>query len=181
MNLKTKDITLGLRIVEVKNDHGFYHVFARPVTIGNVRAEGTLAYDYVQGTDSYDTYNGLYLSGLLVRSQGGNSDTRRHLYGFEPVFEHTYQVDMRDAQRMLKTLATIDRKMEKLAGKFGRPSSFGTYLSHLAHVLGVKRFVFDSPRDTSADQILDIKSGAYKVDHFVNEWASAEHGIEAAS
>jgi hypothetical protein len=180
VNLKSKNINLALKVVEVKNDNGYYHIFARPVTIGSLPDRGHRASDFVDSIDSYDLIDGLHLNGLEVKSQGGNTDAERRLYGFEVVYRHVCEVDRREAARYHKTLSAIDRKMERLSDKFGAPATFGQFVARVAVAIGAKQFVFVNEGENARRgefQFLDLKTGVYKIDQIVDTWASANKAV----
>lgn len=178
---------LGLHVTKEHSD-GYFHLYARPVYVGPRPSQLTDAFrqtvlpsrDEVQSLGMYEdeTFNGLWLDGLKVRSQGADRDTPRHLYGFKVDFHEVYSVDLRKAQKMVKTLSTLDKRMEKLDQKFGRVDSFSAYLLRVAAALGATRLVISKERGRSEWNspyvVQDLRQGAYEVDDMVSKWVTPE-------
>jgi len=193
--------TLGLYVREEHDNTfggGYYHVKAHPVWVGRTPEEyrdidAGRQVDDVSRTQvrnastRYELHQGLYLDGLMVNSQGCSRDTTRHLYGFEIEYRDVFSVDARTAERMHKTLSTIERKMSKLADQWGRPATFGQYLLRVAAALGATRIVL--PRKDARDgsyadmdlRIEDLRTGASCVDYRVEQWIAAGQPATVAS
>jgi hypothetical protein len=179
---------LGLAL-KTERDANYLHVTAHPVTIGLTAVEraqidtghsvrGDVNSSTVRSC-SDDLVNGLYLANLRVWSQGNNDDRERHLYGFELRYMNLYAVELRDAKRMFKTLNLIEARIESLAKKYGRPTTFGQYLARVADAIGADTFVRQNGRFES-DHVMDITTGIYHVDALVREWVT-ERETKAAS
>src|SRR5262245_11096572 len=154
---KQPSVRLGLH-VKSTTDHDYFKVLAYPVTIGpnaweiRCRDDGSYTYPDITHSTSRNTgsdkVNGLYLDCFRVTSQGNHSDDHRHLYGWECRYQEPYAVDLRQAEGMYKTLTTIEKRLEKLAEKYGRPTTFGQYLARVADAIGADCFLFINGKET---------------------------------
>lgn len=183
-------VTVGL-LVTTKQEQGYFHVSAYPVTIGpnaweqRSRIDGSFAYPDIHSRTirnaSDDLVNGLDLNNLLAYSQGHDEAADRKLYGWEVRYHNVYTVDLRKAERMTKTLRTVEKRMEKLTASYGHPATYGAYLARVARAIGATTFVFHKDggrtgwchseteytfRDTNAEAISE-------VDRIVQTWVSA--------
>lgn len=72
---------------------------------------------------------GLDLEGLRITSQGNDfpSNGQRELYAWEVEYCEVYRVSARRIRQMCQTLVAIERRMDKLEERYGRPASFGAF------------------------------------------------------
>lgn len=170
-DLNPKTIRLALKIVETL-DNGYYHIHAHVVTVPP--SGETVGY-----IDSYDTVGKLWMQGLTVKSQGNQSDTDKRLYGFDVVYRNMYEVDTREAGRIAHTLQTIQKRMDRLSDKFGRPTTFGQFMGRVANAIGAKFIVFESQRSNPGLQFLEVSLGIDKIDRIVADWVAT--GLTSAA
>lgn len=182
--------TLGL-FIETKQEQGFYHVTAHPVWIGltpderadidagRYQSRPDVHCDTIRNASTRYTLwqGGLHLDHLRVTSQGNDSDgARRRLYGWEVEYRDVYTVDRREAARMHKTLTAVERKLDALNDRYGRPATFGAYLLRVAAALGATRIVLPKRERESYDRceprVLELGEAAYRVDQLVEEWVA---------
>ena len=143
--------------------------------------------DRVRNVSTYDRVNGLHLNDFACTSQGNDADEPRRLYGFEIEYRNVFTVDRREAERMAKTLRTIDARMDKVIERFGRPTTFGAYLLRVANAIGATRFIFQNGRSKGWSHedhdydICDLWYGALRVDGLVREWMQENQQKEEAA
>lgn len=100
-------------------------------------------------TPVYDTSEGLRnppsgsfdadpLSDLQVRAQLDLASEAP--YGWHVEYRQVYSVDLAQAERMVKTLRTIERKLAKYQAELGYPESFVAYAARVAQAIGAKQF-----------------------------------------
>lgn len=79
---------------------------------------------------------------LTVRGQCNPfaKDEKPYFYGYRVHFANIDVVTENYAESMLRVLRMINRKMAKLADRFGYPQDLASYLLHLADVLGITEF-----------------------------------------
>jgi hypothetical protein len=184
--MKTKDTTrLGLYVNEQK-DGDYYHLTASVVRIGLDAYEQRLA-DAGQNHGSAtantirnasgELMRGLWLKDLEVRSQGEMHATPRRLYGWSVEYRNVFSVELREAERMAKTLKTIHARMEKADQTYGRPATFGAYLARVAVAIGADTFIRpDGPQRgwsyaENGQRVMSIGDGVYHIDRMIQKWA----------
>lgn len=75
-------------------------------------------------------------------------DDKDFYYGHEPLeYREVYSIDQRRAESMAKTLRRLNKKIETLTNKYGRPTDFAGFLSYLAQAMGV------NPRNAFARKV----------------------------
>lgn len=177
---------IGL-FVHSRVEGDYFHVLAHPVIIGATAYEmrmidsgakdiGHIPHERIRNAGD-DLVNGLYLGNLRVTSQGNQDASPRRLYGFDVEYRDVFAIDRRSAERMAKTLKTIETRMAKLADKFGHPATFGQYLARVANAIGAKFTVHTVGKAKhwsyaeNEHRILDLAAGISYVDGLVREWA----------
>jgi hypothetical protein len=114
-------LCLSLRCEEPTLATGKYgHVTLVPFSYDQ---DGTKHY-LVHGHD----HHLLELGNLAARCQiDGSSGSES--YGWSVEYRNLYSVRLEDAARILKTLQTIDRRMDKMTEREGQPRSFGQFVN----------------------------------------------------
>lgn len=188
---------LGIYLTEVR-DGGYYHVRGSAVWIGATphemreidqgREVGTIPYDRIRNVREMEAaVPGMDLSDLYIGSQGCDEDSPRRLYGWEIHYRDVHSIDRRRAERMARTLKSIEARMERTNAKYGRATTFGGYVLRVADAIGATRIVLREASekasrgwsyDHSSHRILDLRDGQYAVDQLVRTWAT-ELGREA--
>lgn len=184
---KPSAIKVGIWI-DTERSYGYFHVIGKPCIIGPTQFDleaidrgETRHVDAERVTffDSYDRPDGLRLDHLRFTSQGTDDDTNRFLYAWHIEYRDITLRYVQDAEAHARTLKTIDRKLEKLANEYGRPTTFGQHLLRIAKAIGAKAFVLPSKHNdpnrfyaNRSYRIEDLKTGAYWVDTRVNEWVN---------
>lgn len=104
----------------------------------------------------------VYVSG--VEGQGNE------LIGYDPRYRDVYAVELVDAQRMLKTLAALDRAIYRWKEDNGYRMTPGAMLAILAKFVGASFMVY---RDTLASRV-----GGFSYDAVGWDFLSVKRGIE---
>ena len=132
--------------------------------------------------DRYDSPAGFLYQNLQISSQGSNDErktndpnpdgeTTRRLYAWEVRYDWNSAVELGDAQRMAKTLVSINRKVQKIQSKFGYPATFGAYVGQIAAALGVTRVLRENDRNIRGN------GDAYVVDTIIEALSHLEHVV----
>lgn len=155
---------------------GYFHIYAYPVLVGTERP------DSIRNISDYEVVKGgWFLHDLKVSSQGNDSDgAAARLYGYD-VHYHTTRVERRDAERMAKTFARLDKALDKLRATRGHASTYGEYVARIAEVLGAKRMVFSTgPNGGSAwgydgfdHALVDLGDGRTRIEHLERQWRAS--------
>lgn len=162
--------TLGMLIAAV-TEYDSFSVRARPVWI-----EGEEGIRGISDSDYVDT-RPLDLASIETRIYGHEDKTGRRVYDFWHMeYRDVYSVDLDRARKMAATLATIERRLERLNNRFGPPESFASYVIRLAQVIGVRVFACQrDPRHRRADGFehtitRDAGQAAYAIRRMIAEW-----------
>lgn len=83
---------------------------------------------------------------LQVRAQADIHDGA--WYGWDVSYGDVYNVSLRRAKAMVKTLSSVERKLEKLEAKYGRPYDLLAYLGRVGDALGVRTYGWAVTRGT---------------------------------
>jgi hypothetical protein len=103
-------------------------------------------------------------------------------YGWGIEYRNAYSVDLRRAKQMLKTLAAVDKTMEKMRTQEGNPQTFGQFVNRFARAIGASYLIvwdpshksfFYSERTYKSWKLADIP---FTVDRMIAEF----HGKHAA-
>ena len=186
---KKSAITIGIRI-ETERSYGYFHVIGRPCIIGPTKFDleaidrgeaRNVDPQRVQLFDSYDRPDDLRLEDLRFTSQGNDEDLPRNLYAWHIEYRDITVRYVQEAEAYARTLKLIDRKMQKLADEFGRPTTFGQHLLRIAKAIGATQFVLPNKPDRYNDRgyrLRDLKDGGYWVDHTVEQWVTERERVE---
>ena len=100
-------------------------------------------------TSAWDTKPTQYYDYLVFSCQisASNDDS----YAWEASYKNTHHVDLAQAEKMVKTLRSINRKYEKLTSTLGEPESFGSYIVYIANSLKIKTVTFYREERSSYD------------------------------
>ena len=161
--------------ISTEDHNGWFHVHARAYVISACQT----AIDIPEYESA--TIGGLYLTGLTVTCHGhsarhGNDPGR--LYGFAYGYQVSGDlVSSREAPKIAKALATIDRRLEKLYSERGAAESFPEYVLRIAEAIGADEFV---ERRKDADcypwksaegyRRLSLSDGRYHMTRLISEW-----------
>jgi hypothetical protein len=101
------------------------------------------------------------LANLVVRAQNDSSHAREggRAYSADVAYLQPYTVSARRARIMVATLGRIERKLAKLAEKYGRPGTFATYLLQVADALAIDSFVVESKEMLATGLFVRIMTG----------------------
>lgn len=133
----------------ISGDRPTWTVEIRPVTIGDHPSSYTDTIDPTRVTNPNDRtdYNGLMLQDFVITTYvSDEADGTRRTWGWSKGYRSPYSVDTRDAERMAKTLKTIDRRMEAQRATDGYPDNFIAYVRHIAKAMKAEAIVFATNR-----------------------------------
>jgi hypothetical protein len=109
--------------------------------------------------------------GLMINSQGSNGDgAARHLYGWAVRFMHLYSIELEDAERILVTLKTVRRYLDKAYAKSGNPSTFADYVLRVGAALDVDGYVIETPHGW---RWMDAADAHSHIAHLDRTWQRA--------
>jgi hypothetical protein len=80
--------------------------------------------------------------GLANDAAPTDGRSRRRLQFFEVEYRQVYSIDTRTAERMLRTLRTIERKMARIVAEDGPTDLFPTYVRRVARILGIRHITW---------------------------------------
>ena len=124
-----------------------------------------------------DLVNGIFLDDLEVSTY---VHANGHIPGsFDVEYRSIYLLDLRLAEKMVKSLRKIDSHLKRMRNQFGRPTTFGQFVARVGQVTKTKFLVFQS-EGTSSDyrnnryRFLEVGLGVDKIDQEVGIWAETE-------
>lgn len=88
-----------------------------------------------------DRWNPLaHLADLAITAQRSlnPTDATENWYAWRLCYDRPYQVELDDAERMVKFLRTVTKKLAKLEERYGSPESLAAFCSRVADVLGCR-------------------------------------------
>jgi len=167
---KLTDPTIALAIT-TDESNGYFHIRARAWTIDAVGKLEFPRYDRA-------TIGGIFLTDFAVTCQGHSA---RHGHGSDHgrlyAFAHGYEVSMVTADlapKMARSLATIDRRLAKIAETRGTADTFAEYVTRIAEAIGATRIVqhTGSIWDRSeGHREMTLGDGRYHVARLTAEWS----------
>lgn len=84
--------------------------------------------------------NGFYCDNLVISCQVDKDDTANGKpYGFRVGYSKVHFLQLNNALDAAKTLAKIDRELNKLREEWGSTQSFGEYVQRICRILKIKR------------------------------------------
>jgi hypothetical protein len=95
-------------------------------------------------------------------------------YGWSVQYRNLYSVDLGSANRILKTLRTIDRRMDKMIEREGQPQSFGQFVNRFMRAIGASIIVDSAKNETQ----WSLREAAYIVDTRVAEIREQSQALE---
>ncbi len=186
--MKEIQTRLGLYINHAST-HEYFTITASIVTIGRTKwerdyvAEGhndgsydRITSETVRSSSSDDTVNGLYIADFQIKAQGNSTDEPRGpLYGYSLRYRDVYAVELRKAEQMAATLRLINKRIDAIDAKYGRPASFAQYLGRVAAAIKADAFVYRQAEtrygyNKNDDRIVSITDGMYYIDRLEREW-----------
>lgn len=139
MKKDTTSARLVLRCY-TKSEYGYAHVMFYPML---KQPTGK-----IEGMGFEGVANGLFLNDLELSDQIDDHNGRndgQHDYAWSAYFKPS-RVELREAQAIVKTLTTLDKRLEKMREQFGYVKSYGEFVCRVANALGAVAIVFDSMR-----------------------------------
>lgn len=177
---KTKfGILIRKKITDMPDDKQICRFFADVITFGDDGKPRNPRWDFLNDKD-YQFFEDLTAT-CYISNDGMDTPYGYHVEYFSP-----YSVELRDAEKMYKTLKKINNKLKKMESEFGTHKSFGEYVSRFAKAVGAKVVVFYEnfdPKEAnySRNEYIEYKPGKAieKIDYHVDmvEKQMIEHKI----
>lgn len=150
----------------------YFHINAR-IVVQKFEDHQWTPYGHVD-----DDYNGPLYSCLRIHCQGDDDSRtrpadREQVYGFSIEYHDVYSINARKAERMFKTLRSIDAKLAKMQETRGYVRSFGEYLGRIAEAIGAKGIGIDHQKQRRNGyrwEWLSIGDGANRANHMIWQW-----------
>ena len=122
-------------IITTKTDRDYGHVYGRVVRIraedGKVRNLQHASWD----DKPTELYNDLLISCQM-------SEGHAEPYAWAVAYSDVLTIHIEKAEKMVKTLRSINRKYNSLVNKIGEPVTFGSYVAYIANALGAETMIF---------------------------------------
>jgi len=173
MSEKKKD-TIVLRVI-AREDKSYYHTFKLDVDILTLE-ENSRMYgdDFTTKSQSYPENMAQYYQYLQLSCMTFH-DNVEPSNNADLAYSQPYKVDMREAERMYKTLSRIDRAFDKIRESEGWAQSFGQSVNRLARVLGAKHILVRRSPEAEARagdkyQWLNLSDAVTHIDWLTREW-----------
>ena len=103
------------------------------------------------------------------------SPDHENSYGWRISYRDMYCVELTTAEKMVKTLKTIDRKHSALVNKIGEPTTYGGYVAYIANAIGAEQIIFyhengqRSYYDDSEFKKMSVADGRREIDCLVSK------------
>lgn len=94
----------------------------------------------VKGVDMGSPCSDLYISNQM--SEGDTDRDETFSYGWSTEYRSIHSIDLKDAERIVKTLRSIEKKLHNLEKQRGRCNSFGEYTGRVCEALNVTEIYF---------------------------------------
>ena len=188
MTTSEKPLSLWLFVREERGN-GYFHLHATVCT--DSREHSPTERDrYPYGTR--DRYQGPLYSDLQASCQGDTSSQRSParegaVYGFGRLeYGQRHSTDLGEAERMVKTIKGLERKLQKLADVRGYARTYPEYIGRLAEALGAKGIVIErsqQSRDMTGERYewLTVGDGINRTANRIYQWQREAIGDEAVS
>lgn len=120
------------------------------------------------------------LAGLQVTAQ--LDETSREWYGWRVAYNRD-QVELRDAEEMIKVLRKIDKRMHDISSQYGQPADLASFCGHAVAAVANLLHAFMRPVDANRDyeatgyRSMDVDSLRYWLQDETAQWRK-DHGID---
>jgi hypothetical protein len=152
--------SIGIRLV-TSGDGYYFHVHAWPQLYSFIAEKWEYFSEWERNPD---LHNVLASCQCDREKQGDNPSYAWSVENQAPRF------DLRDAQRAVKQLGPIDKKMNKIAAEFGRPQTFGQFVLHFSRAVGATQLVRAPRSFETTEHSVDIINVAFHVDELIREF-----------
>jgi hypothetical protein len=103
---------------------------------------------------------------------------RDDLINTHAAFYDSYIIEARDAKRISKVFATLEKKTQALRDQLGRPQSFGAEVARIATALDIKHIIkqvenWGTNYDEGRYNFYSIGDGVNVLDRVVYDWRQA--------
>ena len=96
-------------------------------------------------------------------------------YGWSVEYRNLYSVDLGAATRILKTLQTIARRMDRMAEREGQPQSFGQFVNRFMRAIGATAIIDSGKTETQ----WTLRDAAFIVDTKVAHLRDQARALES--
>ena len=121
-----------------------------------------------------------YLDNLQVRGYLNPEHAERETYSWYTEYLEGYSIQVCDAERMYKTLAQVEKGLERAREKDGSCTSFGHYCLRVARALGINTIIRKSVHYAGEYQRLTLADGQYAIDNIIYTWRESLKSNAAA-
>lgn len=178
MRRKSQRMPLAITITAESNrsfGDGYFHVHGRPVTWEDGKARGfASSYDPINGIETFEN--------LRISCQGEYDRRSRGVYGFDAVYREPYTVDERMAEKMFKSLRTINRRLAKMREAEGSTHTYGEYVARFARAIGATEILFATRKADRHSEMryrrFKIADGAREIDALIARWQETGQHVE---
>jgi len=145
----TRERTLLFRITETTQysaPHRTEHARLIVLTHDNQReVRGCCGYGETDraGWIPEDALNDLVIEASIA------TDMESTTYAWGVAYLQPYHLDLYRARAMVKTLETVQRKLDRLTARYGEPADFGQYVARVAEALNATTIAFDQQPSTT--------------------------------
>jgi len=114
-----------------------------------------------------------HLDDLFIRADGTPSMGER-TYAWSANYRRVFEVDLARARLMAHTLGKLQSGMDRLALRWGRPTSFSAFVLHVADALKIREFVRESSRAPRKGLTYDSGEYVFMSPQSAQYWLDSE-------
>lgn len=138
------------------------------------------------------------LGNFQIRSQGARKDAprtaetkgadlygSRHLYGFQVEYTGYHTVRLKTAEEIVKTLRTVEKRLEKAQYEQGYPATYAEYVRRVADALGVNQITWLVAKggnghtyDDNVYRTVGVEAGCLFIEAVETAWMAGKNGDE---
>lgn len=146
--------------------------------IGHIRAEPVALMEDAYPRSGHaleDLKTGLWLDGLVLEAfQGGypepGESNEDNLITHDLGYADKYRVELPDAERMVRTLRTVERRLAKIREDLGPSQSYTQQVMRFAKVIGATRFVFRHPTEPGVFVNMRPDDAHFRIRSLIADW-----------
>lgn len=122
---------------------------------------------------------GTGFSNRIYDDQGNKTDDHRRSFdahGFRVLYQQPYSVDLKEAEVLVKTLRTVERRLDAARERDGAPADFPAFVRRAARALGIDLITFptepnqSSRYDQGSYRTLPLEGGLYHLETVIRAW-----------
>lgn len=122
------------------------------------------------------------LADLQVNALLSNDEERAWGWGVD--YRQVYRVELEQAEKMVKVLRKVKRGLDKATEQFGYSPDFHSYMTRIAHILGVKHFVVQADENSRRGGMYDESQWRFLTAPAAQSWlldVEHKHGKRAVT